>query len=983
MNKNITKYLKDVLNSSCYPVINFKDNDYIYYSYEEFLKDEYEVDITSPICTLLTPNEIKKMFDEETKDSENKKTIVIECVTAYKTLKTSFHVQTQMKKFISELTGIYYIPFDVKFTKQDNKVYVTHCYNKNKNPWYPICFLLSNLSNVFPKVTEKNLVDNYLKDTTYIRNKIDNWEQYIEYCDKFFQSTGNLNLEYENKCFIFRYDMNRDGIIKNIDELYDNILESNTTHELYNNIINMDDQGTEPLISDDFTESLSHAGQMNKEFPLAKSQRQAVNHMHKIHNGEVLAVSGPPGTGKTTLLQSVVADMVVNYALNEQDPPVIVATSANNQAVTNIIDSFTNVSKSKVLNLDERWVYGVDSFAVYMPSDFKIEEAKKNNYQYSTKRNHEFLSKVENSIDESKKKLKECASIYFNSKFTTIEHVKNHILSELKEVESLKRKLLSINLEIENIVSNQDLLKYIEEKVAMLVTKIKQKEKYRARLQEWGNIYKKINIFKRLLSFLIPSVKKQVSKMLFSQCELYERSLFKEELSYNYIENCYTNQIFELSKEIEDLNICINNAKKLKEQVCDILEKLVQHNCDLKLLKDDALEKYVPSEINELTDTAIRYIEFWLAIHINECRFILNEYALTDKQYGTTFKNVLEKFYRRMALLSPCFVMTCYKMPYNFACLGDEYLYDYIDLLIFDEAGQCAPEIAIANFSLAKKAIVVGDEYQIPPVYNVDELMDISLAKENGIIADISDMDKLIESGISCSQGSVMRMAKTSCKFQFNDKIRGLFLQEHRRCYDDIISYCNELIYNGLLIPMRNNDEKKSNKCRILDYDKYPVMGLYSIESECSIQQNTSRINKNESRQIAQWIKRNYKEIFSLYLETNPETILSIITPFSAQANVIRNDLKKELGNDAKCISVGTVHTFQGAERKIIIFSTVYGEKDSGKFIENNKNLLNVAVSRAKDAFWIFGDENFLKNKSSNSALGKLYTKVSECHIKN
>lgn len=103
---------------------------------------------------------------------------------------------------------------------------------------------------------------------------------------------------------------------------------------------------------------------------------------------------------------------------------------------------------------------------------------------------------------------------------------------------------------------------------------------------------------------------------------------------------------------------------------------------------------------------------------------------------------------------------------------------------------------------------------------------------------------------------------------------------------------------------------------------------------------------------------------------------MAIITPFKAQVSEIRKYLKIELGEIAENISVGTVHTFQGAERNVIIFSTVYGSGDAGAFIDNNKNLMNVAVSRAKDAFWVFGDSDFLKKKASKSASRLLYDKI-------
>ncbi|MED1722041.1 AAA domain-containing protein [Brevibacillus parabrevis] len=70
-------------------------------------------------------------------------------------------------------------------------------------------------------------------------------------------------------------------------------------------------------------------GQMGGEYPLSPSQREAVNHFNHMENGEILAVNGPPGTGKTTLLQSIVADLYVQKALKQEKAPLIVATSTN------------------------------------------------------------------------------------------------------------------------------------------------------------------------------------------------------------------------------------------------------------------------------------------------------------------------------------------------------------------------------------------------------------------------------------------------------------------------------------------------------------------------------------------------------------------------------------------------------------------------------------------------------------------------------
>jgi superfamily I DNA and/or RNA helicase len=49
----------------------------------------------------------------------------------------------------------------------------------------------------------------------------------------------------------------------------------------------------------------------------------------------------------------------------------------------------------------------------------------------------------------------------------------------------------------------------------------------------------------------------------------------------------------------------------------------------------------------------------------------------------------------------------------------DQHLYDTIDLLVVDEAGQATPDVAGASFALARGALVIGDTEQIEPIWNV------------------------------------------------------------------------------------------------------------------------------------------------------------------------------------------------------------------------------------------------------------------------
>jgi AAA domain len=83
--------------------------------------------------------------------------------------------------------------------------------------------------------------------------------------------------------------------------------------------------------------------------------------------------------------------------------------------------------------------------------------------------------------------------------------------------------------------------------------------------------------------------------------------------------------------------------------------------------------------------------------------------------------------------------------------------------------------------------------------------------------------------------------------------------------------------------------------------------------------------------------------------------IVAVVTPFSAQARLIRQQLGEHGIRD---VTVGTVHALQGAERDVVLFSSVYTRDDRGSefFFDRDKTMLNVTVSRARDSFIVFGD---------------------------
>lgn len=161
--------------------------------------------------------------------------------------------------------------------------------------------------------------------------------------------------------------------------------------------------------------------------------------------------------------------------------------------------------------------------------------------------------------------------------------------------------------------------------------------------------------------------------------------------------------------------------------------------------------------------------------------------------------------------------MTCYMLPSQMITgkfvggavqFDNDYLYNFADLLIVDEAGQVLPEVAAASFALAKKALVIGDTEQIAPIWNCLPVTDIgNMLEENILSGDTQEelmnaYSHVCESGKSAASGSVMKVAQYNSRYQYDPKFeRGMYLYEHRRCFNNIIGYCNSLCYHGKLQP--------------------------------------------------------------------------------------------------------------------------------------------------------------------------------------
>lgn len=970
LKKEITNYLKKSVLAQVDRCIDFKNDEFYKISKEEFFNGIIDPNIT---LNLFKNNKPDEAGEKKEKIDENLYVII-----AVKVIRTIEEGSQKKNEEIEDLTGIYFIP--AMLNKE--KSLLLPSIEDNKLPWFPREFLKPMIEPELA-IGDNNIYEQALSNRIYHIYDIFSWEEYLKFCIEIYEETTQCKFSED---YIYNLNANKDKIelesniyifpdktinsTYSIKSLYENILNEEKEMPLYEKFIKLDEEKNEKLQENTIENRKVHLGQMGGEYGLSNSQRESINNFNHLENGEILAIKGPPGTGKTTLIQSIVANEYVKRALQGDLPPLIVAASTNNQAVTNIIESFGKIKKRyEKSNLETRWIEKVHSFATYFPSKSKRKKAKEKNFQYTDSKGNFFVAEIE--TDENLKKSTEKFIVEAEKIFgkeeaeNSITIYKNKIHNRLIEIYKIQNELIDIVNFFENkgIEKVEEYLKLQKEKIEVIRNSKNEIEK---RVDFWNSKYRELPAFWKILSFM-SKYKTKISnrlKIYLSENEKFEDTI----LNINNIEEYYSKVIESKNEEIRKIKSDIEKVEEKKAHYEKKLIKLEEYGIAMSKIITDK------NEMDEWLDTNIRYMAFWLSVHYYEARWIEKENQLTEKQKGTNYENVIRMYYERLALITPCMVMTFYMLPRQFEVwdgVKSGYLYNEIDLLIVDEAGQVSTEIAAASLSLAKKAVVVGDEYQISPVWGIETALDKSLALQEGVIKNEKEFEILEKYGITASNSNVMKVSCKSCKYEkYGEK--GLFLTEHRRCFDDIIKYCNSLVYNGKLNPLRGNKRKDNRE------DLFPKMGYKNIESLYSQKVGTSRNNVIEAIGIANWLKQNYNEIFEYYKNIDWDNVIGVVTPFKAQAGTIKNVLKQILPQGVwPRITVGTIHTFQGGERKIIIMSTTYGKDEGCFFIDNNKSLMNVAVSRAEDSFLMFGNITCLKDEITSPS-GLLKDKIKD-----
>ena len=322
------------------------------------------------------------------------------------------------------------------------------------------------------------------------------------------------------------------------------------------------------------------------------------------------------------------------------------------------------------------------------------------------------------------------------------------------------------------------------------------------------------------------------------------------------------------------------------------------------------------------------------------------------------------------------------------AMSADSMATGHLGWLLVDEAGQAVPQAAVGALLRTRRALVVGDPLQIEPVSTVPAALTRMLLDHHGVPS--SDFDP--------SHASVQtladRVTALGALIGEGGQRVGCPLRVHRRCHEPMFSISNRVSYGGTMVLGKAPLDTSSWKGTVPDYGPG---GHYSAWFDTPFEGGAEGhwipaqgrvVLGMLLRMVAQHAEADSlvdgggRPLRDRFLLPSGMPIAFVITPFrdismglaslvcqafrefAARNPAITQDVVDDWARGPKAKGgarrggyIGTLHTFQGREAPTVFLAlgcTQQG-RSAVSWAGKKPNLLNVAVTRAKDSFYVVG----------------------------
>lgn len=734
----------------------------------------------------------------------------------------------------------------------------------------------------------------------------------------------------------------------------------------------------------------------------------------------IFSVNGPPGTGKTTLLKEIVASNIVGRAMllaeNGPDPDTLFEKhSFQKGPLEGYGNSYFKYAPGYYSMKNDRINdYGmlvascnnaaVENITIDLPRGKDILEgleASKND-DASVKKG---LDEIRDLFDIEKSKDVETITLYgksreekdifftrYANKLLGMEDCWGLVSAPFGKRSNIKKYCNAVLSPFLEEYQSKDTRAYHGQRYAeqrkLFLKQYELVVNLREQLEELCRAGRNLSLELQDLSA------EELSRLIYElegKKQYFTDRLKTEQREIMQLEESRPRRFFARHKNTSTRDELISRSKQAVEQIesslADIDRKLAdirnlqEYHALLKQYSDgerkltpidrDFMEKYLSDDLDQITQAQItnpwftaRYNREREKLFLYACKlhkeFVISSKCVRhniinlmiawnmydgcdERMQDTDRKAAMPYLLQSLFLLTPV-ISTTFASAQAF--LGDIEESGVLGTLIVDESGQAQPQMAVGAMFRCRKAMIVGDPKQIEPVVTAETDM-IKQLLSSQILSGYKDKKISVQ-----SFADYLNPFGTFLGEDEEKEWVGCPLVVHRRCIDPMYSISNILSYDGTM--RQQTAEPKADRAATFILAQSCWIDVQGSENPGTKDHFVKAQGEVVLKLLEEKFKKDPGEIPKLF----------IITPFTSvkigMIDMIKNSdfyrkeprVKKWLDDN----NVGTVHTFQGQGTDEVIFLLGCDKNATGAANWVNRNIVNVAVTRAKFRIYLVGD---------------------------
>jgi len=313
----------------------------------------------------------------------------------------------------------------------------------------------------------------------------------------------------------------------------------------------------------------------------------------------------------------------------------------------------------------------------------------------------------------------------------------------------------------------------------------------------------------------------------------------------------------------------------------------------------------------------------------------------SERSSGESLRRFFKQHAKAILKLKKCFILS----PSSASVFFSKEEFSDFDIVIIDEASQLEPTAILPILFRAKQVVLVGDEWQMPPIRHFSSRVAKTVVDEEG------------ETRILGPNTSVLGLALENCAFPVEQ-----FVCHYRSKTESLIAFSQDRFYPNM----------RTFPARVPKAEGLGFKDIFVADGRCE-----GGVNEQEALTVVEQLREHFERYYDeqsrslnghsvgvvAFGKEQKDRIESLVSKDKELSRKIQNAIDNYNDVAEKLIFFKTIETVQGQEAEHLILSITYGKSKTGQIVQSfgelnrgfnedklGQCIFNVAVTRAKSS---------------------------------